>query len=195
MRYIATVMIFSLLIGAACSVHHKRADKRKPDEIITDTSIVNGTVIAVDYNSRFVTIRDRAGSYATFKADKEVKNLELIHKGDKAVATYIESFGVKVVGPDQADGDIGKKNEVTITIGLKGDRPYSVTSRIIELRAVVDSINHRTRYIATRGQKGSILSFKVGKNIKRFGNVKKGDQIIIYYTEPVGVLIELVKQS
>ncbi len=195
MRYAATVVIFALLFGAACSVHHKRADKRNPDEIITDTSIVSGTVIAVDYRSRFVTIRDRAGSYATFKADKEVKNLEQIRKGDGAVAAYVESFGIKVVGPGQADGDIGKKGEAVVTIGLKGDKPYSITSRMIELRAIVDSINHRKRYIATRGPKGSILSFKVGRNIKRFWNVKKGDQVIIYYTEPVGVLVELAKQS
>ncbi len=195
MRYAATVMILALLFSAACSTKNKRADIRKPDEIITDTTIVNGTVIAIDYRSRFVTIRDRAGSYATFKADKEVKNLERIRKGDQAVATYVESFGIKVVAPGQANGDIGKKGEVTVSIGLKENRPYSITSGIIELRAVVDSINHRTRYISTRGRKGNILSFKVGKNIKRFRNVKKGDHIIIYYTEPVGVLIELIKQS
>lgn len=195
MRYAAIVMILSLLWGAACSAKNKRADQRKPDMIITDTSIVSGTVIAVDYRTRFVTIRDRAGSYSTFKTDREVKNLELIRKGDQAVATYVESFGIKVVGPDQVDGDIGKKGEATVTIGLKGDRPYSITSRIIELRVIVDSINYRRRYIATRSPNGNILSFKVGKNIKRFGNMKKGDQIIIYYTEPVGVLIELVKQS
>lgn len=172
----------------------KTLNTKKPDEIITDTSVINGTVVAVDYKSRMVTLKDKAGYYATFTADREVKNLDRIQKGDQAVATYMESIGIRVVAPDSAICDIGKKGEVTVDIGLKGDKPYRITARIVEYKAVVDTIRPQGRQIAVRGSRGNILSFKVGKNIEGLENVKKGDVVVIYYTEAIAILLEKTTQ-
>ncbi len=137
-----------------------------------------------------VTIKDNAGVYDTFKVDAAVKNLESIHKGDQAVATYAESIGLRFSDPVSSSGDIGKKDHVTIDIGLKGDKPYLITARIVEFRAEVDTIKHYQRKVSVKGRKGNNLTFKVGKNIKGLENVKKGDRVVIYFTEPIGILIE-----
>jgi hypothetical protein len=195
MKQFIPLLLAILACISACSSEQKRGDTRKPEEIITDTMTIYGTVVGIDNNTRMVTLRDKSGSYATFRVEREVKNLDRILKGDNAVAAYIESIGLRILEPQGTGGDEGMKGEVTVTVGLKEGKPYKVTARIIELMAAVDSINHRTRYVSIRGQKGSILSFKVGKSIKNFENVNRGDLVVIYYTEPIAILIEKTNQS
>ncbi|HPV39728.1 MAG TPA: hypothetical protein PKX40_01025 [Spirochaetota bacterium] len=195
MKQFMAIFLLSTAVLSSCASEQGKPGGKKPDEIITDTSVITGTVIAVDYNSRMVTIKDRAGTYATLRVDCEVQNLSGIHKGSQVIATYIESIGIRVVAPGGANPDTKDKSDLTVEVGLKGGRPYRVTARVVELTAVVDSINHRRRHVSVRGTKGTILSFRVGKTIEGFENVKKGDEVVIYYTEPVAILIERVKQE
>ncbi len=195
MKQFSVLVCSLLLVLSSCASEQKKPGGKRPDELITETSVITGAVIAVDYNSRMVTIRDRTGSYATFRVDREVKNLAGIQKGGRVVATYIESIGIRVAAPGGPGPGIRDRADLTVDMGLKGDRPYRVTARVVELAAVVDSINHRKRHVSVRGNKGTILSFKVGKTIEGFENVKKGDDVVIYYTEAVAILVENVKQE
>jgi hypothetical protein len=190
-----TLLALVFLILSACLSEQKNRDTGKPNKIITDTLIICGTVVAIDYHTRMVTLRDGSGTYVTFRVDREVKNLDRIQKGDQAVATYIESIGLRIDEPGCAGGDVGMKGEVIVDVGLKGEKPYSVTARIVELRAVVDTINHRTRHISIRGRKGNIISFRVRKNIEKFENVNRGDIAVIYYTEAIAILLEKIKEG
>lgn len=189
--------LFALLLAIiipACSTEQKIRNTKMLDKIITDTSVISGTVIAVDHGSRMATIKDSAGYYATFMVDREVKNLDRIQKGDQAVATYIESIGIRITGSGSASATVGMKGEITVDVGLKEGKPYRITARIVDLRAVVDTIHYQKRHVSVRGSKGNIISFKVGKNIEGLENVKKGDAVVIYYTEAIAILIEKTGQ-
>jgi len=195
MKQFIVLLLSFLAVLSSCASEEKKLGGKKLDEIITDTSVITGAVIAVDQNSRMVTIKDGSGSYATFRVDREVKSLAGIQKGNRVIATYMESIGIRVAAPGSESSSVKDKRELTVEIGLKGDRPYRVTARVVELTAVVDSINHHKRYISVRGSRGTILSFKVGKTIEGFETVNKGDEVVVHYTEPVAILIEKVKQE
>lgn len=193
-QFIALI-ISALALTTACSTTCKDRDTRKPDKIITDILFISGTVVAVDHNSRMATLRDKTGSYVTFRVDRRVGNFDKIQKGSMVVASYVESIGIRIIAPGMIEGDLGKKSAVTVDVGLKGGKPYCVTAKIIELRGVVDSINHAFRYMAVKGRKGNIISFRVGRSIERLENVRKGDIVVIYYTEAVAILLEEISPN
>ena len=52
-----------------------------------------------------------------------------------------------------------------------------------EFRGTVEAIDHVKRRVTLKGPEGKTRTIKVDPSVKRLDEVKKGDQIVVRYTE------------
>ena len=72
---------------------------KKPAAVAVDTVEVTGTVEAIDYAKRTVTLKGPEGKTRTIKVDPSVKRLAEVKKGDQVVARYTEAIAISVQKP------------------------------------------------------------------------------------------------
>ena len=60
-----------------------------------------------------------------------------------------------------------------------------------EITGDVQAIDYKQRTVTLKGPEGNLATLKVGKEAKRFNEVKKGDQVVLRVTE--ALLIDVTK--
>ena len=75
----------------------------------------------------------------------------------------------------------------------KQDRPGGVMVEAVSVTATIEKIDPKTREITLKGPKGGLTTFIAGDEVKRFNELKKGDQVTFDYTE--GIAIDVQKAT
>jgi len=75
----------------------------------------------------------------------------------------------------------------------KADRPGGAMVESVSITATIEKIDSKTREITLKGPKGGLTTFIAGDEVKRFNELKKGDQVTFDYTE--GVAIDVQKST
>jgi hypothetical protein len=75
----------------------------------------------------------------------------------------------------------------------KGAKPRAVAVDTSEMTAVVDDINYKTRTVTLRGPQQKTATLKVDKSVKRFDEVKKGDEIVVRHTQALAIDVKPAK--
>jgi len=73
------------------------------------------------------------------------------------------------------------------------DRPGGAVVEAVSMTATIEKIDPKTREITLKGPKGGLATFIAGDEVKRFNELKKGDQVTFDYTE--GVAIDVQKST
>jgi hypothetical protein len=71
----------------------------KPMGVQVDTTTVSGTVTAIDYDKRLVTLKGPAGNSHTFEVGSGAKRFKEVKKGDVVVMTIKSATTVEVLPP------------------------------------------------------------------------------------------------
>jgi hypothetical protein len=61
------------------------------------------------------------------------------------------------------------------------------------MTARVEDIDYKTRTVTLRGPQQKTATVKVDKSVKRFNEVKKGDEIVIRHTEALAIDVKPAK--
>jgi hypothetical protein len=64
-----------------------------------------------------------------------------------------------------------------------------VTAATATVKATVESINPITRTVTLRGPEGNLIKLKAGREIKNFGQLKKGDEVTVNYHQSTVVAL------
>jgi len=75
----------------------------------------------------------------------------------------------------------------------KTDRPGGAMIEAVSITATIEKIDPKTREITLKGPKGGLTTLIAGDEVKRFNELKKGDQVTFDYTE--GVAIDVQKAT
>ena len=175
------------LISLAAAVESANAAKgAMPGTVAVEVIKWSGTVKAVDYDKRTVTLKGKGGKTVTLNA-KNAVNLDQVKAGDKVNVKYAEELAVFV----QKAGTVPTAEAIqTVALAPKGKMPGGVIANTFQIQANVKSINYRKRTITLVGPEGNTKLYKVGKEVKNFKQVKKGDQIVLQVTEAVALDVE-----
>lgn len=184
------VMFMVLALASFGQAAEKKAAKKpaeKPAGIMVDVVTVQAAVESVDAAKRTVTFKLPNGMQRTVKAGPEVKNFDQIKAGDKVTARFLESVAVVVA----RKGEKPAASEVqTVEVAPKGEKPGAVVVDTLDITAVVEKINYKKRLISLKGPEGNVREFVVDKSVKKFKNIKKGDDVFLRFTEAVAVTID-----
>ena len=70
-----------------------------------------------------------------------------------------------------------------MNLAPKGHKPSGLVAETVELTGSVELVDPEKRTIAVKGPAGNIRTLKVDKAVKNFDQIKKGDQIVLRFTE------------
>lgn len=158
------------------------AAKAGPRVVVAETTSIKARVDAVDVNKRLVTVTGPRGKTLTLKVGPEVKDLDQVKPGDQLIVRYFESLALFV----RKGGEPRAATEGTaVQVAPKGKKPAAVAVDTVEFRGTVEAIDYAKRRITLKGPEGKTRTIKVDPSVKRLNEMKKGDQVVVRYTEAI----------
>ena len=147
----------------------------------------SATVTAIDAAARTLTLKLPDGTTRAYKVDQAVRNFDQIKVGDQLKVTYAESVAIFVRKSSEqpAPGEVS-----TVQVAPKGAKPGIIMTDTSEIIAKAEAIDYKKRTITLKGPEGNLATFKVDKSVKRFKNVKVGDDLVIRVTNAVVIVVE-----
>ena len=108
----------------------------------------------------------------------------------KTFDTFVEALAVYV----QKAGAPASGEEVkTVTLAPKGSKPGVLVTDTIVLKAKIDAVDAKKGTVTITTPAGETKTMKVDKKVKGLKALKKGDDIVVRYTEALAVVVEAPK--
>jgi len=161
------------------------ATSQKPGAMVVEVVEWSGTVTAVDYTKRTVTLREPGGKTVTLNA-KNARNLDQVKVGDRVKAEYIEELAIFV---RKADSPPSATETQVVELAPKGQKPAGLVADTVQITANVEAIDYQKRTITLKGPAGNVRTFKVDQSVKNFDQIKKGDQVVLQYMEAFALAV------
>jgi hypothetical protein len=181
MRKLAFVTAIALsTLGLAVSAQDtKTSEPGKAME--TRTITLTADVVGIDPEYRIVTLKGSRGNVVDVIAGDEVKNFDKIQIGDRVTAKYTLGISAEVT---KATGPRARTEQTT----ANRDASSAAGTRTVTILADVIATDPPKRTMTLRGPK-NVVTINVD-NPMHFNVVKKGDRVLVTYTEAVAVSIE-----
>jgi hypothetical protein len=156
---------------------------------VTESSLVSteATVVAIDHETRMVTLRTPDQRLHTLRVDPSVRNLGKVRKGDEVVTTYYESIAVRMEKPGTARP--GVSSDADTDRAPPGQRPAGVAAETTTLTATVVKIDRKHQSVDLRGPEGNLRTVDV-QDPAHLQQLKVGDLVEVSITEAVAVQVE-----
>ena len=184
----AAVLFAAASQGFAQKMDMGNPDKDKPGFVGVSLSVVKASVEDIDKQSRMITLKGPRGNLVTLKAGEEIVNFDQINKGDDVVARYYES--VAIIVDDVKGAQPRARESEMVEIAPRGAKPSRTMVSTKELTAVVDKINYKKRTLTLKLPEGKLFKVKVDQSVKKFKEIKKGDEVYVRHTEALALSVE-----
>ena len=141
-----------------------------------------GVVTAVDHQARTVTLKGPKGNTRTFSVHKSVPGFDNLKPGDSVHADFVESVAIAV--RKTSDPPVASAANV-VTAAPKGGLPAVSDVSVKQVEANVLAVDQKTRMISLMSDRGTMWTFKVDPGVTAFGQIKKGNQVVVRFTDAV----------
>jgi len=173
----------AVVLTIALSLFATAAEKKGQENIsftIVEASNMTATVTDIDRQARTVQLTDSEGKVRTIKVDASIHNFNEVRKGDTVTVEVQENLEVEVQPGPGNTMNIGSESQ---TAPLPGQKPASM--RTIEgiLKTEVQAIDYEARTVTFKNRKGVLTTYKLGKDAKRFDEVRRGDMLVVEYKQ------------
>jgi hypothetical protein len=186
MRKLYTSIIYSAIAAAYISLAAiaAAAERDTPGAVVADAVEEIVTVRAVNQEARTVTVEATNGNVVTIKVPPESQNLDQVYAGAKFLVRYLQSIAIFI---SPTGGEPSADEGTAMQLAEKGATPGGVIVTVKQVQARVDDINYDTRTVVLQGPEGDPVKLVVDDRVKRFNEVKKGDIVVVRYTEAIGM--------
>ena len=75
-----------------------------------------------------------------------------------------------------------------------GQKPAAMVVNTAELTAKVEAIDYKKRTLTLKGPEGNTKTLKIDKSVKKFKNIKQGDDVVVRLTEAVAISVQSPQQ-
>ena len=190
MQKVSMTFLCSVLVSTLISISHAQqkddsAKGGKPGAVVVDVVKLTGTVKAVDLQNKTATIEGSRGRTVTVNA-KNARNLDQVKVGDKVNLELIDALALYV---RKTDAPPSAAEMQMVELAPKGQKPRGLVTETVELTGNVESVDAKKRTIAVKGPAGNVRTLKVDKAVKNFSQIKKGDQVVLRFTEAVALSV------
>jgi hypothetical protein len=161
-----------------------QAEAQRP--AVAEATIVTkeATVVAINHETREVTLERADGTSVELIVSEDVKNLPQVEVGDIVTAEYLEAVMVEVLGPEGAEP--GAEAATALATAEPGARPAGVEITELTVVAVIEAIDREKEQVTLKGPEGNTKAVKV-RNPANLDKVAVGDKVRITYTEAVAI--------
>ena len=186
----SAVLSMFLLLVSTQAVAQETKEPGKPGVVIVDAASITAEVEAIDYDKRTVALKGPRGNIVVFKVGPEVENFNQIKPGDRVTTKYYEATAIYVRKPDEPPL---AEEASAVQLAAPGERPGAVAVDTVEITARVEDIDYKNRTVTLKGPQQKTATLKVDKDVKRFDEIKKGDEVVIRHTEAIAINVEPAK--
>ena len=188
--FIAVMMAITLASCATTQTADKTtgsemAQPAKPGVVAVEVTEWTATVKSVDYAKKTVVL-ERDGKTATVDASY-AKRLDEIKPGDVVKVAHIEELAIYV---RKAEPGPMASEARTVELAPKTQGPGGIMTETKQVVANVEAIDYTQRTITLQRPDGSVKTFKVSDAVEKFDQIKKGDQVVLEYTEAIAISVE-----
>ena len=148
--------------------------------VVAETTSIEARLDAVDVKTRRMTVTGPHGKTLTLKVGPDVKDLDQVKPGDQLVVRYFEPLAVFV---RKATEPRAAAEGTAVQVIPRGKRPVAVAVDTVEFKGTVEAIEYAKRRLTLKGPEGKTRTIKFDPSVTRLNDVKKGDQIVVRYTE------------
>jgi len=197
-RFIVLAMAAILAVGtqfafaadpAAPAAKPAKKQAGEPGAVMVDTVKATAKVTAIDAAKRTVTL-EMDGKSKTITCGSEVRNFDQIKVGDLLKVTFVEAMAVYL---QKAGAPAGGEEVKTVTLAPKGSKPGVLVTDTIVLKAKIDAVDAKKGTVTITTPAGETKTMKVDKKVKGLKALKKGDDIVVRYTEALAIVVEAPK--
>jgi hypothetical protein len=182
-------LISALLVAAVVLPVSMQARADKPgvaaEEAVEAVVVVRG----VNHKARTVTLQGPRGKMMTMQVPPQAQNLDQVYAGAKFRVRYLRSLAVFI---SPVGGKPSADEASTMELAEKGATPGGVVVSVKQIQARVEEIDYNARTIVLKGPKGNLVDLAVDERVKRLNEVKKGDIVVVRYTEALAM--KMIKQ-
>jgi hypothetical protein len=184
----AVGVLFAVIALTAC----ESSSPPRPMETIESTVEASATVQSVDVANRLMTVKTEAGDLVTLEVGPEVQNLVQVRDGDRVVVRYREAIGA-VINNDAAGQPVNI--DVDTDRARLGQRPSARASATTNVPVTIISADTRSNLVTFSGADGLVRSITVATPQARefIKQLKKGDTVVLSFTEALAVSVEPAK--
>jgi hypothetical protein len=176
----------AVAVGERTAAAQSTAAKATPRVVVAETTSIEAKLDAVDVKTRRMMVTGPRGKTLTLKVGPDVKDLDQVKPGDQLVVRYFEPLAlfVRKGGEPRAAAE-----GAAVQVAPKGKRPVAVAVDTVEFKGTVEAIEYAKRRLTLKGPEGKTRTIKVDPSVKRFSEVKTGDQIVVRCTEAIAFSI------
>jgi hypothetical protein len=192
MKKIWQVLMAGVLLAGICAcaaTNQEVSNTDKPGGIVAQVVTEKGTVEAINYDDRTLTVKDSAGVSHFIKAGPEMVNFPQIKLGDEVIAKATQSIAIFVDKPENKSEASANQGGVVMLAPI-GAKPGIVAAKVMEITATVENIDYGNRLVTLKGPQGNTITTTVDPSVKRFNNIKVGDLVYMQITEEFGIKVE-----
>ena len=187
--WLLLLSIFLLVISNQAIAQEKKP-AGKPGAVVVDVASITATVEAIDYDKRTVALNGPRGNVVVLKVRPDVKNFKQIKAGDRVTTKYYESTAIFVRKPDEPPF---AEEASAVQVAAPAHKPGAVAVETMEIRAQVEGIDYKNRTVTLRGPQQKTATLKVDRDVKRFAEVQKGDEVVVRHIEAMAINVEAAK--
>ena len=184
---VAVVLMLTLATGAFAQATPGAAPPRVVKEM---EAVMTATVVAIDLQTRVVTLKGEDGEVRDIKVGEEAVNLPQVKVGDLVTVKFYESIAVEVIKPGTV---MGAGEKTSIVRAKPGEMPRGMVAKQVSVTATITGIDKQKSTITLKGPEGKLNTVKV-QDPANLEKVKVGDDLMITYTEALAISVEHVKK-
>lgn len=158
-------------------------------ELGREDQTVTATVVQVDQQSRFVTLRGPKGKEVTIQAGPEVQNLDQVKPGDQVTAHYQAAVALQILPADSAQA--GTEVEGGMATAPKGDKPGGIAGQSVTVTSKLTAVDLKHHTVTLTGADGHerVIEVKDPERQAQMGKLKVGDMVRITYVEALAITV------
>lgn len=158
---------------------------------MTEAATVQATVQKVNAEKGLVMLKDPEGNTIELQLGTNAPALSKLNKGDIVTANYYRSAAVMLAKPGQEPTGL---EQMEYVVAPQGGQPGGMVVNTIRASATVEDINPQSREVTLKEQDGKTVKLKVDPSVQNLDQVKKGDQIVVRYTEAAAISVAKPQQ-
>ncbi|MDO3384781.1 hypothetical protein QWI17_02895 [Gilvimarinus sp. SDUM040013] len=167
------------------------AAEQKPFVVFTEVDEVTATVIAINHETREVTLAGESGELS-FVVGEEVRNLDQVNAGDTVVAEYMDQLSIEIV-----DGEGLEAEDAFVELAARakeGDLPGIVTESVEVHVFMVEAIDMEDNTFKLRNADGVVRQF-TAQNPENLKSANVGDALIATHSTAMAVGVVHAEQE
>jgi Cu/Ag efflux protein CusF len=146
---------------------------------ITETAVAVDTIVAIDKESRTITLKNAEGEEWVFVAGPEVRNFDQLQRGDLVIMDYFAGFALEL-GP-KGSGKKSRVSNIKAERARLGEKPGMQITGTTYAVGEVTAIDKKHRKVTLQGPKNTLV-LRASDEVD-LSQIKVGQEVEATYIE------------